>query len=211
MDVEITKDLTPAGANGAAGRAVMADAPPDVPPPVVIGPTGARRTSRMAAIMADPVAREAVRRRYEETRETVVAIAEDIGVSDSTLKRYAKEAGWIRLPPIQKRKSKAGVEAIQRSLATTIADAGAVTARLLRSVDRQIRKIDGRLMKRGSEIEEKDSRILGHLARTLATLMALDRDGGATAKEPERVDRDAIRESLKRRLLAWTGEGEGSE
>lgn len=169
-----------------------------------VGPDGAPLTGvrRLRWIMADPVAREALRRRYEETRETQIAIAKDIGVSDTCLSRYAKEAGWTRPPRLQTR-SEAGAEAIERSLATTIADAGAVTARLLRSVDRQIRKIDGRLMKRGSEIEEKDSRILGHLARTLATLMALDRDGGATAKEPERVDRDELNADLARRIARW--------
>ena len=82
---------------------------------------------------------------------------------------------------------------MRRKLATTLADAGAVSARLLRAVDRQIGMIDTRLRKKGADVEEKDARMLGLLAKTLATLIALDRDDGATAKEPEPADRGELR------------------
>jgi hypothetical protein len=156
--------------------------------------------------MADPVAREALRFRIEETAEPISAIAKEFPVSHTTVTNYVRREGWVRRHP--KAPKAPAVAAPPRRLAASIADAGMVTGRLIRVVDRQVGKMDARLKKRNSEIEEKDSRILGHLARTLATLMALDRDGGATAKEPERVDRDELNADLARRIRRWAQGGD---
>jgi len=78
-----------------------------------------------------------------------------------------------------------------------------VMGRLITAVDRQLGKIETRLRKRGAEPEEKDARILGNLAKTLATLMALERDGGAKATQTEPVDRGEFRVELARRIAAW--------
>ena len=69
--------------------------------------------------------------------------------------------------------------------------------------------IDRRLRKKDALIEEKDARILTGLAKTLATLMALETDDGATARKPEPADRGELQAELARRIRQWAEEGEG--
>ena len=96
--------------------------------------------------LTDPAIREEARRRYAETINSNRVIAFELGVSASTLARIANREAWPRAegaPP-----SPAVDPTMRRKLATTLADAGAVSARLLRAVDRQIGMIDSRLRKK---------------------------------------------------------------
>ena len=171
------------------------------------GAAPAVRQSAMAALAADPARRAEARRRIEETAESGRRIADDFGLPPASLHRYAAREGWVRPPDAPKATRPTG-GAQPRNLAATIDDAGAVMGRVLRAVDRQVRMIETRLKKRGAAIEEKDARILGTLAKTLATLMALERDDGATTRETEPVDRVQYRAELARRIAAWAEEGE---
>ena len=89
-----------------------------------------------------------------------------------------------------------------KRLASEIADAGMVKARLLRAVDRQIDKVDGRLRKKGAVVEEKDSRILGNLAKTLSALMQIG-EGGTTSKDAEPPNSEELEADLARRITRW--------
>lgn len=163
---------------------------------------------RMAALAADPARRAEARRRIEETPDSYRRIADDLHVPPGSLHRYASLNGWTRPPEAPKAMKRAdGAPPGRRRLATTIGEAEAVMGRLVRAVDRQLGKIETRIGRKGSAVEEKDARILGTLAKTLATLMALERDGGAKAKETEPVDRGEFRGELLRRIAAWAEQG----
>jgi hypothetical protein len=84
-----------------------------------------------------------------------------------------------------------------------------LVARLFRAFERQVAEIEARFTDPGLRAEEKDARTLGTLARTLETLMALERDDGRTAKDPEPADRDRLNAELVRRLRRWAEGGEG--
>jgi hypothetical protein len=147
----------------------------------------------------DAAAFAELRRRIEETTGSTRSIAAQYGIPPGSLARFIAGEGWTRPPGAPK--APGGRRQGGRRLAATIADAGLVTARLLRAVDRQIGKIETRLKKKGAMVEEKDARILGHLGRTLATLMALE--NGASAKEPEPADRAELTARLADRIARW--------
>ena len=147
----------------------------------------------MAALAADPALSAEARRRVEETSDSYRRIADDLALPPGSLHRHASLNGWRRPPDAPAAPARArGAPPGRRPLAATMGDAEAVMGRLVRAVDRQVGRIESRLRKRGADFEEKDARILGTLAKTLATLMALERDGGAKARETEPVDRGAI-------------------
>jgi hypothetical protein len=80
--------------------------------------------------------------------------------------------------------------------------------RIYRVFSRQLSDIEARARHAGTIAEEKDARMLGTLARTLGTLMALERDDGAEANEPESVDPNEIRARIAQRLFAMGAAGE---
>jgi hypothetical protein len=199
-------------------RAGLNGSGPEPPPapglvPAVVAPAGARRvrTCRMAEIMADPAGRAEVFRRVTETTDSYAEIADALGVPRGTLQAYVARQDWPRPEGALKATVRAdGSPVTRRRLAATIDDAGSVKVRLLRAVDRQIGKIETRLRKRGADIEDRDSRILGNLAKTLATLMAIG-EGDATAREAEPVNREELEADLARRIKRWAEGGEGSQ
>jgi hypothetical protein len=166
----------------------------------------------IAALAADPARRAEARRRVEETPDSYHRIARDLAVPPGSLHRYAALSGWTRPPEAPKAAVRAaGAPPGRRRLASTLGDAETVMGRIVRAVDRQLGKVETRLGRKGSDIEEKDARILGTLAKTLATLMALERDGGAKARETEPVDREQLNADLARRIARWAEGREGSE
>jgi len=104
-------------------------------------------------------------------------------------------------------RSAADARATTARLADTMADAGMVRARLLRAIDRQVRIVDARLTGAEAEIDERDSRILGHLAKTLGMLMEIG-EGGRTSKDREPPDRDDPEDRLAERIKKWARGGE---
>jgi hypothetical protein len=162
------------------------------------GTAGDRPAPRGLAAMlaADPELLAAVKRAVEETTASYADIGRRLGLPAGSINRYALRHGWRRpdsaAKPTRPRMSQ---------LARTIDDGEAVTARLLRVVDRQIGNIDVHLRQRGAVIDEKDARLLVHLAKTLQTIMALGRDGGAGTKES--AERDQVDADLARRIALW--------
>ena len=176
----------------------------DVPP---LRPT---RSKRLAAIMADPVEREALRASISESDASISSIAERYGVHKETLRRRVEAEGWPRPPTAPKaQRPRNGSQAGMRRLANSMADAGMVQARILRAVDRQIGKVDGRMRKNGAEVEERDSRILGNLAKTLGALMQIG-EGGTTSREVERPNRAEVEARLAERIRRWARGEEGT-
>ena len=68
-------------------------------------------------------------------------------------------------------------------------------------VSRAIEAFNAMGMRVSTMIDEKDARLLVHLAKTLQTIMALGRDGGAGTKES--ADRDEPDADLARRIALW--------
>jgi len=137
-----------------------------------------------------------VKRAVVETTASYADIGRRFGLPAGSINRHALRHGWQRPGGAAK-----ATRPRMSQLARTIDDGEAVTARLLRVVDRQIGNIDVQLRKRGAVIDEKDARLLVHLAKTLQTLMALGRDGGAGIKEP--AERDQVDADLARRIALW--------
>jgi hypothetical protein len=167
------------------------------PPPVIA-------RASLAALMRDPETREDLRQRIEETDESLNGIGKALCVSSGTISSYVKKQGWTR-PDSAPKPARPAVS--NHRLAETMADAEVVKARLLRAVDRQIDKIEQRVRKKDASVDEKEARTLGTLAKTLQTLIALDRDAGAQPDQPEPLDRDELRAALARRLSIWAEQG----
>lgn len=77
---------------------------------------------------------------------------------------------------------------------------------MLRAVQRQVRMIDQRLSGEGAEVEERDSRILANLAKTLVTLLEIGA-GGTGTKDKEPTDRGDAEARLAERVSAWARGG----
>jgi transposase-like protein len=170
-----------------------------------------KRPSALDPIMADPEQREALRREVMETIASIGQIAQRWGVHPETLRRRIGAEKWTRPEGAPKAPDAAGGKtAGMRRLANSMADAGMVQARILRAVDRQIGKVDARLRKKGAEVEERDSRILGNLAKTLGALMDIG-SGGTTPKDMERPNRAEVEARLADRIRRWARGEEGPE
>lgn len=137
---------------------------------------------------------------YVETTRSVVAIAAEVGVGHATVSNWAKTYNW---PPRREgaprptgpRKARAEQNTPER-----------LRRRMNRALGRQLAQLERRGAKsRG--IPEKDARTLGLLARTLETLMQLDRNDGAKVRKPEPVDSDAIDAELARKIERWARGG----
>jgi hypothetical protein len=139
------------------------------------------------------------------------AIARQVGVAKSTVTMWKAKHGWHRPegapPPLQLGDAKPG----RKTGGPKRSPKGRETRmieRLFAVYERQVADIEARLAEPGSRAEEKDARALGTLAKTLETLIALERDAGARTTEPERQDSDRIRAELARRIRSWAEEGE---
>ena len=79
--------------------------------------------------------------------------------------------------------------------------------RLYRVFDRQTSDLEARAARPDTTTDEKDARALSVLAKTLETLIALDRDDGAKTAEPEPADRERYNAELARRIKEWAERG----
>jgi len=82
-----------------------------------------------------------------------------------------------------------------------------VRKQLIRAVQRQATMVDARLAADGAEVEERDSRILGNLAKTLATLVEIGEGGKRSKDNKEPPDRDDTEDRLAERIKAWARGG----
>jgi hypothetical protein len=152
---------------------------------------------RLVALMRDPALRAELKRRVTETDDTYKSMGDWLGVSPGAVQSHAKRMAWPRPPT-----ARGGHAAPAIEIATIDQTAQLVRARLLQAVIRQVEKVDGRLRKKGTEVDEKDSRILGNLAKTLATLMQMGACG-KTSNDAEPADRGDVDERLAERVKRW--------
>jgi hypothetical protein len=129
-----------------------------------------------------------IRAAYEGSDLAVAAIAEAYGVSVDAIHGRARRGPWRRRRP---RGGDPAAEPLDRHL---------LVARLFMAVERQIAEVERRF--EGSappNLEEKDARTLGALARTLELLIGLEKQAGRDGHEPE-PDIDEFRLDLARRI-----------
>jgi transposase-like protein len=146
--------------------------------------------------------REAVRRDVEGTTRTIREIAEEHGVGQSTISAWIRKYGWRRptgAPPL--RIAGGGRDRAGQRVR--------LVARLHTTFSAQLAALEKRACETQGDSIDKDARTLGVLAKTLETLMQLDRDDGAKVKEPEPADRDLdeLDADLADRIARWAAGG----
>jgi hypothetical protein len=198
-----------AGADGAdPGAPADAGAPAATPAAATPATAPAAGTGRALAEL-----QVEARALIEGTLEPQAAIALRLGIAASTLSQWKNALGWTRPEGAPEapvfalgRRNRPTARAIRRAAFRQTR----MIARLYRAFERQVADIETRLAVPGARSDEKDARALGTLARTLETLIALDRDAGAQRDEPEPKDSDHLRAELARRIRSWAEEGEES-
>lgn len=153
----------------------------------------------------DPAVVAEARKLIETTTLSQTQIGDKLGLPRSTVNTWQRAHAWLRPPgaPTQPASLWAANQARARGPGNhPDRRAQRLINRLYRACGGQIGLIETRLKKAKDALEEKDARALATLARTLQTLMALERDDGAKRTDPEAVDPDEIRARLARRLYA---------
>lgn len=174
-------DLPEARPNGSAG------------PPVTVP---ADRQVRRSPIRAHPLElRQRTKALYEGTARTIDDIAKEVGVGRTTVNGWAQQDDWVRAAGAPPPRTKIGPDRRKRLM-----------DRLFHAYGRQLATLEKRAGK--DSADEKDARTLSVLAKTLETLIALDRDDGGKALKPESVDRADYKAELARKIAAWAEEGE---
>jgi hypothetical protein len=80
---------------------------------------------------------------------------------------------------------------------------GIAKVRLVSAVNRQIELVEKRLEGKNAKVEEKDSRILGNLAKTLGTLIEIG-ERGKPSNDAEPTSRgEDVERRLAERIKAW--------
>jgi transposase-like protein len=205
-------DAAPADASEAAPFDTLTAVPPEtaraaeaqVPPPRWI--RNFAGTERRLLSHAEVAALKAEARRHVEgTTLSLREIAQRLDIAASTLSRWKAEENWTRPAgaPVRPAFSGNGPGKTVSPEARRIRMIG----RLYRVFDRQTADLEARAVRPGGTTDEKDARTLSVLAKTLETLIALDRDDGAKATKPESVDRADYRAELARTLSRWAEEG----
>ncbi|MCB1501923.1 MAG: hypothetical protein KDK07_19425 [Bauldia sp.] len=196
----------PEAGRGGTDSAIMAAAKPETGPEVAAGHgAGGRRRptakALLAALMADPTLYADIRRRVTETDESLSRMARGLGIEKKTFCTWVNDQDWPR--PATAPQALPGRRAGRREPAAPDGDTRDARARLLSAVNRQIALVEKRLGRRGATVEERDARILGHLARTLGALKQIG-EGGTTSKEAEPPDRDEEADArLAERIRKW--------
>ena len=149
--------------------------------------------------------RAEARRMVEGTILSQYEIARRLDIKPTTLSYWKRREGWTRpagapLPPLLAPTLPKGEKAEARRLR--------MIGRLYRVFERQTADLEARAVQPGATTDEKDARALSVLAKTLETLIALDRDDGGKATKPESVNRGDYRAELARHLSRWAEEGE---
>lgn len=156
----------------------------------------------------------AIKVAFEAGELPVRKIAECYGISESGVRGRAGREGWDttlrEAAKAERRKTKpkdrrvAGPTRRKRGhpAGRTPSDRAVMVARLYRVFEARIAAIEARFDPETTADAERDTRMLSALARTLDTLIALDRKAQAEGEVPteERHDLDTLRQDLARRL-----------
>ncbi len=173
-----------------------------------IVPNFARTSRQVLDLDAVAALKAEARREVEGTTLSLYEIARRMDIATSTLSRWKAEEDWVR-PDGAPTQPNFGGKARPRS-ETPEARRRDMIGKLYRVFVRQAGDLEARAAKPGASTDEKDARTLSVLAKTLETLIALDRDDGAKATKPESVDRADYRAELARTLSRWAEEGSRS-
>jgi hypothetical protein len=179
-----------------------APAPP-APPARPARPNGAGANGYDGAVVAR------ARRLVEGTARPQADIGAELGVPASTISMWKRVYAWKRPADAPPPPPNAGTRRDPAVIAA--ARRARLVKRLFRAFDRQLLDVEARLKAADRDSEDKDARVLGTLARTLGTLIALERGDGAAATEPEPIDRERLRADLARRINAWAEAGGEAE
>jgi transposase-like protein len=179
---------------------------------------------RRSRAVFTPEALEDARRRYEETDETQVRIAGDLGVDRGTLTRLARTHGWAlrkdRPPTDIPEAVKIARQATEAVMNATPADApgkdgvdaaiaidGSVADRLEAAVEKELRKVENLRAGPGSPTErsvdhERVARTLGTLTETLFRVRRLREPGNISGSNDDDLpsDADGFRLALAHRI-----------
>jgi predicted transcriptional regulator len=158
----------------------------------------------VAANGHDPALIAEAKRLVETTTISQTRIGATLGLTSQAISNLSRAGGWQRPAgaPQAPRLSRASRSAAMRTDAAA-ARRERLVMRFYRACERQLALVERKLRRPRAEMEEKDVRALGLLAKTLGTLMALDRDDGAKLKDAEPVDRDKLNAELARRIARW--------
>lgn len=173
---------------GAAPR--KAPAAPRPPPLKATRAAAIARTERVRAL------RDSVRGDYESGRLGIAEIAVSVGRHPVTIQRWADLGEW-RAP-----EGGAASTSPLRDASATVQRR--LVMRLLTTFERQLRRVERRAAREAPG--EADVRVVAALARTLDTLLDLDRTArdeaakAAAADGAEEIDADALRGEIARRL-----------
>lgn len=186
----------------------MTDAPPTQPPAgdVLFRSRRSVPGGRLGTALSDPKTFAALRRAVEETDGSLREIAERFDVPRSSFARWVRGIGWTRPDAAPKAGRAVATDPDDQRRVTSFAQVRTVRLRLLRAVDLQVTQIAARMAADKTAVDERDARALAALAKTLETLMALERDDKKTIKKTEPVDRGDIRAALERRIARWVAE-----
>ncbi len=218
-------DTEAARPNGSAGPPAMPLLPPietSPPGPTVIEADGTAGFARpistfdgsgrrvlslreMAALKAE------ARRHVEGTLLSQYQIAKRLDVRPNLISSWKLAEDWTRPPGAPVRSGFTGRRPVRSDAAKADARRVHMIGRLYRVFDRQAGDLEARAARPNATTDEKDARTLSVLAKTLETLIALDRDDGGKATKPESVNRGDYRAELARHLSRWAEEGEEPE
>jgi transposase-like protein len=182
---------------------------------------------RRSRAVFTPEALEDARRRYEETDETQVRIADALGVDRGTLTRLARTHGWAlrkdRPPTDIPEADKIARQATEAVMNATLADApgkdgadtaiandGSVTDRLEAAVEKELRNVENLRAGPGSPTErsvdhERVARTLATLTETLFKVRRLRQPGNTSGSNDDDLppDADGFRLALAHRIEAF--------
>jgi hypothetical protein len=179
---------------------------------------------RRSRAVFTPEALEDARRRYEETDETQVRIAADLGVDRGTLTRLARTHGWAlrkdRPPTDISEADKIARQATEAVMNATPADApgkdgavavdGSVADRLEAALEKELRKVENLRAGPGSPTErsvdhERVARTLATLTETLFKVRRLRQPGNISGSNDDDLpgDADGFRLALAHRIEAF--------
>ncbi len=169
-------------------------------------PNFARTSKQVLDLDAIAALKAEARREVEGTTLSLYEIARRMDIAASTLSKWKAEEHWVR-PDGAPTQPHFGGKAPPRKQ-TPEERSRDMIGKLYRVFVRQAGDLEARAARPGATTEEKDARTLSVLAKTLETLIALDRDDGAKTAEPEPADRDRLNADLARRIKEWAERGE---
>ncbi len=168
-------------------------------------PNFARSSRQMLDLDAIAALKAEARREVEGTTLSLYEIARRMDIAASTLSKWKGVEGWLR-PEGAPRQPDFGGKAPPRNQ-TPQERSRDMIGKLYRVFVRQAGDLEARAARPNATTDEKDARTLSVLAKTLGTLIALDRDDGAKTEQPGPADREKYNAELARRIKAWAERG----